>query len=816
MSDLMKTTDSSATDEDSAAMPELDQTLAHDGASQSAGSDADTAKGTKQSRDLAFAVALLKMGHANVRTLAGAAKSWTTHGNLSLADHLFEQKTISADQRTAVQRRSQQMLTSIAKLDRDARSNGANGNKDPMTSSDREQHWLAQLDPNGKVAKLLGIADTSVLSQDEVQDRQVGSRYTLLRKLGQGGLGIVWLARDQNLQRYVAVKEISREVAPGDVALDHFRREAEITGRLEHPGIVPVYQYGEDEATGKSFYVMRFLGKRTMQDAIAEYHERREAGNDDPMMLHRLLSALINVCNSVGHAHSRKVIHRDLKPENVALDEFGQVTLLDWGLAMINDASGMYEVNGRTEPGDLHSVGSTQVGRVLGTPLYMAPEQASGRLDEIDELTDVFALGGMLYAILTGVAPHQSAIEDAETGSSRSDIMSQIVAGEVVPPIKLVPSVPPELNAICVKALSSKRYLRYESAKALEVEIERFIAGTPVHAYKPPTKQRLKRWMADHPTATQSLLLATSLLLIGGAAIAYTARQGRSALQQARYASAQEFTRELEVNLNFETEGMVRNLHFVSELPLMEAVVASHQGGTAIAPQSDGSMAEVGPVELLNRQAHLFGGLLKANPAYLVAYSCIEEEGGGIRELIRSERSGVGRRVFRVPERDLLAREASERDEEGTQVIHSLRPDDVVLITNDQISENVPVNNRSPLVVSGVQATFDSNGLLFGLNIIELDLRSRLEELFTAVAPERVTIYVTDVAGSIVLQFHNGRVQAVDNASITDEFTQLKTFFAEGSTDREFGDGTKVFARRVQLGGSPKAQLGIIAHIQQK
>lgn len=798
--------------------------------------------GSRQDNNLAFAVAMLRGGYANERTLTANITNWTAFGNATLSEHLVTVEMLTQAEADKIQSKATLLLRGIS----DRSLLGGN-----LSHSQRERAWLSQLDPSGRIGKLLGIADVSMLAKDESQSRMVGARYTLLRKLGQGGLGIVWLARDENLERYVAVKEIARDVASGDVALEHFRREAQITGRLEHPGIVPIYQFGDDAETGKSFYVMRFLGKRTLQDALTEYHERLVAGNQDPMMFHRLLTAFVNVCHSVGHAHSRKVIHRDLKPENIALDEFGQVTLLDWGLAKINDETGMYDLNGRTEPGDLHGVGSLNVGRVLGTPFYMAPEQAAGRLDEVDELTDVFGLGGILYAILTGFAPHQATCEAQGSGAKASVLLSSIVSDSVTRPEEIQPHVSPDLSAVCMKALSNKRYLRYGSATDLAEEVQRHIAGTPVAAYQAPFKQRLMQWMSAHPTLTQGVLLLTSLLLIGGGAIAYTAGQGRSALQQARYASVKEFSREVEVNLQFETQGLVRDLHFIAELPLMRVISQSfaepqerHSDSGAgksreeakppesvsSAPSGEGmkllgrdgallvsDVTASSPEEWLNRVGNLYDGLLSANPAYLVMSTCQSHPDGSLSGLVQSTRLSVGKRAHRTPQKQLVHVDPAEENSTESRMIQSIRPGQAMLVTNDQLSENVPTQNRSPLVMSGVTPIFGVDGEFFGLSIIELDLRQRLKELFLAVAPEHVSVCVTDIHGNIVIRYHDGQFDEIDGReSIIDEFSPLRSFFAPEATALEAGDGKTFYAHRVRLGdSSSRAYLGIVAHIHE-
>ncbi len=775
---------------------------------------------SKQDRDLATAVALLRGGYLSERQLSQITKNWTAFGNVPLVDQAIQCGMVSASDGDTINRDTDNLLLNAT---RQSASSGVF-----LSPSKRDRARMVSLDPSGRIGQILGVSDVSMLSGDEIEDRSVGARYTLLRKLGQGGLGIVWLARDENLQRYVALKEISRETAPNDAALEHFRREAEITGRLEHPSIVPIYQFGRDEKTGKSFYVMRFLGRRTLQDAIAEYHERRDTNQGDSMALHRLLAAFVSVCHAVGHAHARQIIHRDLKPSNVALDEFDQVTLLDWGLAKINDATGLYDVGGRTEPGDLHSMGSTAIGRVIGTPLYMAPEQASGRLEEVDALTDVYGLGGILYAILTGSGPHQATVDSMETRVGAADVLARIVADSITPPDKVTPNVPPELNAICLKALSAKPYLRYGSAAELAEDVQRYIAGTPVMAYVAPTKRRVSRWMAKHPTLTQTILLMASLVLISGIIVWSTARSARAQLITARYNSAVETARDLEINLRFEADELQRNLHFITDLPIMNAIIQSQRdladgadrlnvpsAEAASSGRSD-TLQIVGlqtPEQWIERMSDLFDGFLNANPSYLMMASCIAEEDRSFRELMRSERRAAGASIHRVPTKQLMITGGSS-DASSLDALDSLRPGNYLLLTNDRITKNIPASSRSPLALSGISATYDADGQFFGLNVIEMDLRGRLESLLTAVAPEHVNVCVTDASGRIVMDFYGGRLSHIGgDESIVSRYPQLKDFFKNTGVASDLGDGKTFFATMVDIGTTPgDARVGIVVH----
>lgn len=305
--------------------------------------------------------------------------------------------------------------------------------------------------------------------------RESKSQFTLIKEIGQGGLGRVWLAKDKKVNRKVALKEMNDKALQLKQAWSRFNREAEITGQLEHPNVVSLYQYGNDSRTGEPFYAMRFVGKRTLADAIAEYHDQCQSGACDALVLHRLLTIFLDVCQAIAYAHSRGVIHRDLKPENVALDNFGQVIVLDWGLAKLTDETefGISLSDGVDLTDD--AIAQTMAGQVIGTPMFMAPEQASGDLDAIDKQTDVYGLGAILFSILTGTAPHDASHLGANESSDISEILKAIAERETPRPRNYRPEVPLELDQIVRKAMAVKKYARYESAVQLANAVERWM-----------------------------------------------------------------------------------------------------------------------------------------------------------------------------------------------------------------------------------------------------------------------------------------------------------------------------------------------------
>ncbi len=303
-----------------------------------------------------------------------------------------------------------------------------------------------------------------------------GARFRVLRSQARGGLGEVFLAFDTELNRPVAVKELQAQRAHDPDFQARFLFEAEVTGSLEHPGIVPVYSLSR-YPDGRPYYAMRLLDGGTLRAAIERFHRAGRAASqaeDRELAFRRLLRSVIDACNAVAYAHSRGVVHRDLKPENVMLGRFGETLVVDWGIAKRHSVGGGEGNNGTPAADPPADPSLTRPGSLIGTPRYMSPEQAMGDLDRVGPASDVYSLGAILYCVLVG----HDAFADGDTAA----ILDRVCRGIFPAPRRLRRSIDPTLQAICLQAMSLDPLDRHPSALDLAVELEKWLSDVRYRA----------------------------------------------------------------------------------------------------------------------------------------------------------------------------------------------------------------------------------------------------------------------------------------------------------------------------------------------
>ena len=375
------------------------------------------------------------------------------------------------------------------------------------------------------------------------QPPSVLGHFQLGKELGRGGMGIVCTATDTKLGRRVAIKCLHGNRS-GASAHESFTEEAQITAQLEHPGIVPVHELGTDEH-GRPWLAMKHVSGATLADCIADWHADAN-GRLSPSRVRKMIGVLHRVLDAIAFAHNQGVIHRDLKPANIMVGTYGEVMVMDWGLARPLGRGGDAELRERTRPivatdrrGENPS--RTMEGDIHGTPACMAPEQAHGRLDEIDERTDVFALGGLLYHMLTNRQPYE--------GATVLAVLGKAAKRDLLPPHRRAPrnGIPRELSAIVMKAMATRPADRYESARAFQADLQAWLDHRRTAAFRPGLIGGALKWTRRHPTTTiVGTLLVLFGSLLGGVVAVMHANAETQAARQREQVAASEFQREQE------------------------------------------------------------------------------------------------------------------------------------------------------------------------------------------------------------------------------------------------------------------------------
>ena len=377
------------------------------------------------------------------------------------------------------------------------------------------------------------------------QSATAQAEYRDLRFHAAGALGEVFLARNAELNRDVALKFLKPGRNRDSESLRRFLREAEVTGRLEHPGVVPIYALGTDE-TGSPCYAMRFIRGATLHDAIDAFHAARQSdknASERSLALRELLNRFVSICNTVAYAHSRGILHRDLKPRNVMLGKYEETLVVDWGLAKPFERDESAQSAGE----DTLTPGSSPAGNgpdtptvgVVGTVAYMSPEQAEARWDLVGPASDLFSLGAILYTILTGQVPYR--------GAAHAEILQRVKRCEFPRPREVKPEVPRALEAVCLKAMAANPAQRYGTALELAADVKRWLGDESVTAYKEPMAARMRRWARRHQRLVTGGAAAAVVGIIALAALVTVVSTANRNLLQARAEAERERDQAAEV-----------------------------------------------------------------------------------------------------------------------------------------------------------------------------------------------------------------------------------------------------------------------------
>ena len=360
--------------------------------------------------------------------------------------------------------------------------------------------------PHAQKGEKASRSDSTV--RDIIARSRADTKYIIDRTIGKGGMGAVLSTVDQDIRRKVAMKIMLTADSTNTPKVKRFLEEAQITGQLEHPNIVPVHEIGIDEDL-KIYFTMKLVQGEDLETILAKCEDDRDT-YPEKFSLGNLIQLFMKLCDGISYAHSKGVIHRDLKPENIMIGNFGEVLVMDWGIAkIIGQQDTALEEKRSPNPNESDKHTQTMEGIVLGTPAYMSPEQAWGNVSELGERSDIFSLGAILYKILTFHAPYE--------GENLRAILKKAQDHAFVSPDIRAPqqNVPPELNAVCMKAMAFEQGKRYATVLDLKKDLQLYLDGKSVSAKKDSLFVVAKKWVLRNKIATAGIAAAVLCLVAG-------------------------------------------------------------------------------------------------------------------------------------------------------------------------------------------------------------------------------------------------------------------------------------------------------------
>jgi len=450
-------------------------------------------------RNFLFALVAYQNAYITMEQFFEAAQLWNKEPKKDIGDILVERKFLDDVERFNIQGIVEDRLRRQGGLDNSLSFVLENGSV--PQGEDLPEEW------QDKYTEITKVSNDSV--KPSVSKPSTGPsihRYVFRRPIGEGGQGIVWEVDDTELGRRIALKKVHPKHANNPLHKGMLIEESRNTGRLDHAGIVPVYDLGQDDE-GNPFFTMQLIKGEKLADRVKSIKHETLNRQEFLAQIRPLLRHLIATCNTLQYAYDKyKVIHRDLKPENIMVNRYGETVVMDWGMGKaVEDATQLDEASSMLfvpVSGSGSGVERTQVGSVKGTLGYLSPEQAQALNSNLDHRTDIYGLGATLYRILTGTVPY--------SGTSVEEALSRAKLNQFVRPRERNSKIPKELEAICLKAMATLPADRYQIATDMGQDLENWIAGEPISVLPDNLLKKSERWLRRHARG-----VIASLLLLG-------------------------------------------------------------------------------------------------------------------------------------------------------------------------------------------------------------------------------------------------------------------------------------------------------------